>query len=331
MDIDGEDSTISWTNAIDKTDLEVILPVKFNRTVNDRELDLVVDDEEIKLPTLTVLDEDEKVKQDPTVEKPDGDLSDDNILKEALADEKASDEAEAVRQEQSANKEKEAAEDESDDAQKETKIDENSSQADAVEEDKQSNLEKAEALLKEKRAADQKKAEEKSRQAIEDRKKAQQQSQPAQSSDTKTLKNRGEAKEAETPQTPDVADLKGAKEAVADDDAEGEEPSDNQLSQQLSLNNVFEDEEGSRDITDLIKGADTPQFFKSIKFTYTDKDGETKSKDVPPVLDDILELPEVLQIHKILKSNMNGTLIPSKKKLALISRMVITINLILKG
>ncbi|OXT09706.1 hypothetical protein CBI42_12210, partial [Streptococcus sp. KR] len=45
-------------------------------------------------------------------------------------------------------------------------------------------------------------------------------------------------------------------------------------------------------------GADTPQFFKSIKFTYTDKDGETKSKDVPPVLDDILELPEVLQIHK---------------------------------
>ncbi|PAK82436.1 prealbumin-like fold domain-containing protein, partial [Lentilactobacillus kefiri] len=64
------------------------------------------------------------------------------------------------------------------------------------------------------------------------------------------------------------------------------------------MNNVFEDEEGSRDITDLIKGADTPQFFKSIKFTYTDKDGETKSKDVPPVLDDILELPEVLQIHK---------------------------------
>ena len=293
VDIDGEESTISWTHAVDKTDLEVVLPIKFNRTVNDRELDFVVDDEKVKLPTLTVVDEDEDIKDVPTVEKPDGNLADDNILSQALADEKASDEAEAARKEVKSKSKSKVTED----TQKTVEVDENSSQADAVEQPKQSNSEQAKALLKEKREADQKKAEEKSRQAIADAKKSTDQGQATQPTDSKTVKDEGETKESATPQTPEVSDLKGAKEAVAADDADADEPADKQLTRQLPVNEVFDVEDGN-DITQQIKDAKTPQFFKSISFTYTDKDGHTQTEDVPPVLDEIIKLPEVLRTHK---------------------------------
>lgn len=293
VDIDGEESTISWTNAIDKTDLEVILPVKFNRTVNDRELDFVVDDEKVKLPTLTVVEEDEDVKDVPTVEKPDGNLADDNILNEALADEKASDEAEAARKEAESKNQPKLTED----TQKDAEVDENSSQADAVEQPKQSNREQAEALLKEKQAADQKKAEEKSRQTIADAQKSEKNAQTTQSTDLQTVKDGGDTKESATPQTPEVSDLKGAKEAVAADDADADEPADTQLTQQLPVNGVFNDEDGN-DITQQIKAAETPQFFKSISFTYKDKDGKMQTKQVPPVLEEIVELPSVLRVNK---------------------------------
>ncbi|KRK88817.1 LPXTG cell wall anchor domain-containing protein [Lentilactobacillus sunkii] len=293
VDIDGKESTISWTNAIDKTDLEVILPVKFNRTVNDRELDFVVDDEKVKLPTLTVVEEDEDVKDVPTVEKPDGNLADDNILNEALADEKASDEAEAAHKEAESKNQPKLTED----TQKDAEVDENSSQADAVEQPKQSNREQAEALLKEKQAADQKKAEEKSRQAIADTQKSDKQAQSTQSTDVQTVKDGGETKESATPQTPEVSDLKGAKEAVAADDADADEPADNQITRQLPVNGVFDDEDGN-DITQQIKAAETPQFFKSISFTYKDKDGKMQTKQIPPVLEEIVELPSVLRVNK---------------------------------
>lgn len=299
VDIDGKESTISWTNAIDKTDLEVILPVKFNRTVNDRELDFVVDDEKIKLPTLTVLDEDEKVKQEETTNQPDGNLQDDDILREALADEKASDEAQSAREAQEAKKEAEVKTEEEAEPKKETEIDENSSQADDVQQPKQSNSEKAEALLKEKREADQKKAEENSRQAIEDSKKADQQAQTTSQADSQAVKATGETKESQTPQTPDVSDLVGSKEAVADaDDADGEEPTANTLKRNLPVNGVFDVNEGKRDITSAIKAAKKPQFFTSIDFTYTDKDGKTQNQKVPAVLEEIIELPDILRVHK---------------------------------
>lgn len=302
VDIDGEESTISWTNAIDKTDLEVILPVKFNRTVNDRELDFVVDDEKIKLPTLTVLDEDEKVKQEDTTDQPDGNLQDDDILKQALADEKASDEAQAAREAEEAKqaeakKEAEVKTEEQAEPKKETEIDENSSQADDIQQPKQSNSEKAEALLKEKRAADQKKAEEKSRQAIEENRKADEQAAVGTQNGPRAVKDNGEIKESQTSQTPDVSDLKGAKEAVASDDSDGEEPTSNELTRQLPGNGVFGDE-GKTDITDAIHAASNPQFFTSINFSYIDKDGNSQNQEVPSVLEQELQLPAILREHK---------------------------------
>ncbi|WP_260162577.1 DUF7601 domain-containing protein [Lentilactobacillus buchneri] len=302
VDIDGEESTISWTNAIDKTDLEVILPVKFNRTVNDRELDFVVDDEKIKLPTLTVLDEDEKVKQEETTDQPDGDLQDDDILKQALADEKASDEAQAAREAEEAKqaeakKEAEVKTEDQAEPKKETEINENSSQADDIQQPKQSNSDKAEALLKEKREADQKKAEEKSRQAIEENRKAEEQAAVGTQNDPRTVKDNGESKESQTPQTPDVSDLKGAKEAVASDDSDAEEPTSNELTRQLPGNGVFGDE-GKTDITDAIHAASNPQFFTSINFNYIDKDGNPQNQKVPSVLEQELQLPAILREHK---------------------------------
>ncbi len=299
VDIDGDESTISWTNAIDKTDLEVILPVKFNQTVNNGELELMVDDERLKLPTLTVVDKDEKVKEAATTEQPDGNLQDDDILKEALADESASDEADAAREAKEAQKQTEVKNEEQtqSESKKDEEIDENSSQADAVEKEKQSNTEKAEALLKEKREADQKRAEEKSRQAIEDRKNAEQQVK-SKDATTKSIKDTGETKESTTPETPEVSDLKGAKEAIADtDDADGEEPVADDLNREMPVNGVFGEEPG-RDITEMIKDSENPQFFKSIHYKYTDKDGKVQTKEVDAVLDHPIELPDVLRDHK---------------------------------
>lgn len=299
VDIDGDESTISWTNAIDKTDLEVILPVKFNQTVNNGELDVMIDDERLKLPTLTVVDKDEKVKEAATAEQPDGNLQDDDILKEALADESASDEADAAREAEEAQKQTEVKNEEQtqSESKKNEEIDENSSQADAVEKGKQSNTEKAEALLKEKREADQKRAEEKSRQAIEDRKNAEQQVK-SKDATTKSVKDTGETKESTTPETPEVSDLKGAKEAIADtDDADGEEPVADDLKREMPVNGVFEEEPG-RDITEMIKNSENPQFFKSIHYKYTDKDGKVQTKEVDAVLDHPIELPDVLRDHK---------------------------------
>ncbi len=91
----------------------------------------------------------------------------------------------------------------------------------------------------------------------------------------------------------------GSKEAVADaDDADGEEPTANTLKRNLPVNGVFDVNEGKRDITSAIKAAKKPQFFTSIDFTYTDKDGKTQNQKVPAVLEEIIELPDILRVHK---------------------------------
>lgn len=267
VDIDGKDSTISWMNAIDKTDLEVVLPVKFNRTVNDRELDFVVDDEKVKLPTLTVLDEDEKVKQEEKTDQLDGNLQDDDILRQALADEKASDEAQTARdaeeaKQDEAKKETEVKTEEKAEPKKENEIDENSSQADDVQQPKQSNSEKAEALLKEKREADQKKAEEKSRQAIEESKKSDRSSKAAKADvDNQKIETSTEIRKSSTPSGSPITEMQQTQEAVSGDDrSDGEQPSQD-LNNQLGLVNPLNTPKNLNDYVDT-------NFFSSITLAY---------------------------------------------------------------
>lgn len=252
VDIDGKDSTIQWKHAVGRTDLEVVLPVKFNQAVDHRELTFTVDEREVKLPTLTVVDKDSKKSKETTTPdkgKVDGNLQDDDLVNKVLAeaerDEAASDQAEAAKQAEDAKKQAEEAKKQADAKQKEAdkkeeateqpvaeepkkeaEIDENSSQADAIDMPEKSDADKAKEFVKEKREADEKAAEEKSRQAIEDAKKTDDQSSnnPGMNSTMNNNDQTGTNRESQTPQAPSIANVDGAKRAVTGGDSTEADP-----------------------------------------------------------------------------------------------------------
>lgn len=330
VDIDGKDSTIQWKHAVGRTDLEVVLPVKFNQAVDHRELTFTVDEREVKLPTLTVVDKDSKKSKETTTPdkgKVDGNLQDDDLVNKVLAeaerDEAASDQAEAAKQAEDAKKQAEEAKKQADAKQKEAdkkeeateqpvaeepkkeaEIDENSSQADAIDMPEKSDADKAKEFVKEKREADEKAAEEKSRQAIEDAKKTDDQSSnnPGMNSTMNNNDQTGTNRESQTPQAPSIANVDGAKRAVTGGDSteadpvNGEDEGDD-LKKKLPVMQTF-DNGMVRNITDEINGSTNPKFFDSITISYKNAAGEPKTEPIDPVLNDTKSLPEILRTNK---------------------------------
>lgn len=290
VDIDGKNSTIQWHHAINMTDLEVALPVKFNRPANRYELAVMVDEKKVELPTLTVVNKNaQKAKGITTAtnESIDGNLRDDNlvnqVLVEAEKDEAASDQAEAAKEVEEAKKQEipdENAVKKEDDSQEskfdqqpvsggpsnEAKIDENSSQADEIEETKQSDSDKAKEFVKEKREADQKMAEEKSQKAVENLKKAAEkdaQNPQCNNQSSSIQKSSGNNKESRSPRDPSLANVDIAERALAETDDGDDEAHHSQS--QLPTMKAFETK---RDLKDLVN----TKFFNSITVKYNNEE-----------------------------------------------------------
>lgn len=304
VDVDGKDSTIQWKHAVGRTDLEVVLPVKFNQAVDHRELTFAVDEKEVKLPTLTVVDKDSQKSKETTTsdkDKVDGNLQDDDLVNKVLAeaerDEAASDQAEAEyakKQAEEAQKQADAKQKEADkkeeateqpvaeEPKKEAEIDENSSQADAIDMPEKSDADKAKAFVKEKREADEKAAEEKSRQAIEERKKDNEnRSQDPTQNDQKTLKNSGDTREIQTPQDSSLANVDSAKKVLSgSDDAEAGDVDGDSLKGTLPVNGVFAE---GRDLGKLSYFFDTIQlkYGKNNDQTWTVEGDLSKDVEIP--------------------------------------------------
>lgn len=329
VDIDGKDSTIEWRHAIDKTDLEVVLPVKFNRPVDRRELTVAVDEKEMKLPTLTVVSRDAKGARDNTSSKKvDGNLQDDNLVNKVLAeaeqDEAASDQVEAAKQAEEAQKQtakeqedkkketevkenqaekkettsKDSAEQPVQAESKKDEIDANSSQADDIEEPEQSDSDKAKEFVKEKREADQKAAEEKSRKAVENLKKAAEKdarnSQGTNQNNSSIQRNSGNNKESQTSGDSSLASVDVAKKALAgDDDDDADGASGESLRSTLPVNGVFRDKNGARNLGKL------NYFFDTIQLT----DDEGNKQFIDGTLNDSVSIPASFRNSKEITIN----------------------------
>ncbi|GHP13574.1 hypothetical protein YK48G_09990 [Lentilactobacillus fungorum] len=330
VDIDGKDSTIEWRHAIDKTDLEVVLPVKFNRPVDRRELTVAVDEKEMKLPTLTVVSRDAKGARDNTSSKKvDGNLQDDNLVNKVLAeaeqDEAASDQVEAAKQAEEAQKQtakeredkkketeakesqaekkeitsKDSAEQPVQAESKKNEINANSSQADEIEEPEQSDSDKAKEFVKEKREADQKAAEEKSRKAVENLKKAAEKdarnSQSTNQNNSGIQRSSGNNKESQTPGDSSLASVDVAKKALAgdDDDDDADGASGESLRSTLPVNGVFRDKNGSRNLGKL------NYFFDTIQLT----DDEGNKQFIDGTLNDSVSIPASFRNSKEITIN----------------------------
>ncbi|MCI1923168.1 MAG: DUF5979 domain-containing protein [Lentilactobacillus buchneri] len=147
VDVDGKDSTIHWRNAVGRTNMEVKLPVKFRRAMNQHRLTVAVDHKLVKLPFLTIVSKENKPKQNQAGSSS-GNLKSEDKVNNMLQQERMKETQKQVQKAQAQSQESQSKGSES-------TTDESEKSSGSI---SQSNQTKSQSYLEEKRKNDQKKA-----------------------------------------------------------------------------------------------------------------------------------------------------------------------------
>lgn len=146
VDVDGKDSTIHWRNAVGRTNMEVKLPVKFRRAMNQHRLTVAVDHKLVKLPFLTIVSKENKPKQNQAGSSS-GNLKSEDKVNNMLQQERMKETQKQVQKAQAQSQEPQSKGSES-------TTDESEKFSGSI---SQSNQTKSQSYLEEKRKNDQKK------------------------------------------------------------------------------------------------------------------------------------------------------------------------------
>ncbi|MFT8994296.1 adhesive domain-containing protein [Lentilactobacillus hilgardii] len=147
VDVDGKDSTIHWRNAVGRTNMEVKLPVKFRRAMNQHRLTVAVGHKLVQLPFLTIVSKENKPKQNQAGSSS-GNLKSEDKVNNMLQQERMKETQKQVQKAQAQSQESQSKGSES-------TTDESEKSSGSI---SQSNQTKSQSYLEEKRKNDQKKA-----------------------------------------------------------------------------------------------------------------------------------------------------------------------------